>query len=184
MIFAIVVSLLVIQRLIELQIASINERVMKKKGAQEFGKAHYPFIVLIHILFLLSFIIEVTYFNKSISPYWYVLIPILLFAQFIRYWSIFTLGPFWNTKIIVLRNAKVKVKGPYQFIRHPNYVAVVMEIALIPLLFQAIWTAIIFTLLNGVILFIRIREEERALKVETNYSNVFHATSRFFSKKM
>lgn len=184
MIFAIVLCLLIVQRLIELRIAFINERIMIEKGAMEFGRAHYPFIVLLHILFLFSLITEVTYFNKSISPFWYVLSPILIFAQFIRYWSIFTLGPFWNTKIIVLPNAVVKVKGPYQYIRHPNYVAVAIEIALIPLLYQAIWTAIVFSLINGIILSIRIREEERALKLVTDYSNAFRITSRFFPKKM
>ncbi len=182
-IFFTVISILVIQRLAELKLAAKNEKIMKNKGAIEYGEKHYKILVLMHILFFISFMSEVMLLDKKISPYWPILLTIIIFTQILRYWSILSLGEYWNTKILILPNGHVKRKGPYQFIRHPNYVAVMLEFIFIPLLFQAYWTAIIFISFNSFMMMIRIKEEEKALFQETDYADVFKSTSRFTVKK-
>ncbi|MGG0277897.1 isoprenylcysteine carboxyl methyltransferase family protein [Bacillus rhizoplanae] len=179
MIFFIVFILIVMQRLIELAVAKRNERYMKQKGALEFGKAHYKYIVLLHTSFLISIFLEVTIFHRQLSPIWYILLTFLFLTQLLRVWTITSLGSYWNTKIIVLPNASVTTKGPYKFIRHPNYMIVILEILLIPLLFQAYITAVVFSFLNLAVLSIRIREEEKALIEITNYKEAFQYISRF-----
>ena len=91
----------------------------------------------------------------------------------LRVWCLTALGPFWNTKIIILPGANVVKKGPYVWMRHPNYAVVCTEILLLPLMFQAYFTAVIFTLLNIAMLRVRIPMEENALREETNYSVKF-----------
>jgi methyltransferase len=163
----------------ELMIARKNEKWMKEKGAIEFGKEHYPIMVLMHSGFLLFFLIEVIAYNKSLTPLWPVLLAFFLFTQIIRIWSLVSLGRYWNTKIIVLPNTTIVKRGPYKFLRHPNYTIVVLEILLIPLLFQAYWTAAIFSILNAFMLSIRIPLEEKVLISETNYNEQFETVSRF-----
>lgn len=181
--FAFLYSFLALQRIIELQIAKKNEQKMKKLGAVEYGKGHYIWIVLMHICFFISFLIESAFHQWKLSPYWPFIIVILLFTQLLRYWSIASLGMYWNTKIIVLKNANVQVRGPYRYIRHPNYVAVTIELLFIPLLFDAFLTAITFTIFNIILLSIRIKAEERVLEEETDYLNTFSKKMRFIPKK-
>ncbi|HZG71941.1 MAG TPA: isoprenylcysteine carboxylmethyltransferase family protein, partial [Chondromyces sp.] len=106
-------------------------------------------------------------------PLWGVWLVAFLALQFLRIWVITSLGRYWNTKIIVLRDADIVNKGPYKWFRHPNYIVVTLEFIVIPLIFQAYWTLLIFGLLNQLILFIRIREEERVLRQMTSYSETF-----------
>lgn len=181
-VFFIVISILVIQRLTELKLAAKNEKIMKNKGAIEYGEKHYKILVIMHILFFISFMSEVILLDKKISPFWPILLTIIMLTQILRYWSILSLGEYWNTKILILPNGNVKRKGPYQFIRHPNYVAVALEFIFIPLLFQAYWTAIIFMMFNSIMMIIRIKEEEKALLLETDYADVFKSTSRILLK--
>lgn len=169
--------LIVIQRLIELVIAKRNERFMKEKGALEFGKSHYPVIVIIHSMFFISFLIEVVYFEKDLSPIWPLLLMMFLLTQAGRLWALFSLGIYWNTKILVLPNASIIKRGPYRVMKHPNYFIVSLEFLIIPLLFQAYVTAVIFTILNAFILAIRIPTEERALKLLTPYEQAFEPTA-------
>nr|WP_295971689.1 isoprenylcysteine carboxylmethyltransferase family protein [uncultured Bacillus sp.] len=155
--------LLFVQRMVELMIARQNEQWMKKRGAKEFGQKHYRFIVLIHSLLFLVYYLEVTIWHKELSPVWPLLLLLFAVTQLVRIWIISSLGRFWNTKIIVLPDASLVKKGPYRFMKHPNYLVVTLEFLIIPLLFQAYYTAILFTLLNGFILAIRIPAEERVL---------------------
>lgn len=141
---------------------------MLAKGAYEVGATHYPYMILLHVSFFICLLIEVIYF-KSIGSLNYNLFVIFLLLQLLRVWCLVSLGSFWNTKIIILPGAEVVVKGPYSFMRHPNYFVVCMEIAVLPLMFQAYVTAICFTILNLIILSIRIPIEEKALKEVTNY---------------
>ncbi|HET6872075.1 MAG TPA: isoprenylcysteine carboxylmethyltransferase family protein, partial [Sporolactobacillaceae bacterium] len=100
--------------------------------------------------------------------------PLIIFilCQVFRIWVLTSLGPFWNTKILVLPGAEVVVKGPYRYIKHPNYLVVALEILVLPLIFQAFLTAFVFTLLNACLLLgVRIPAEERALKEYTNYKD-------------
>lgn len=143
---------------------------MLAKGAYEVGASHYPFMILLHVSFFVSLIVEVIYFTGQLTPQ-YILLFIFLLLQLLRVWCLASLGPFWNTKIIILPGANVVVKGPYSYIRHPNYLVVCLEIAVIPLMFQAYFTAICFTILNLIILSIRIPLEEKALKEVTDYGS-------------
>jgi methyltransferase len=181
--FYVLFSLLIVQRVTELFIAKRNEKWMLKRGGVEYGSEHYPFIVTLHVLFLLSLLVEVSILQRELTNLWYLLIPILALTQIIRYWSVFSLGNFWNTKIIIVPNNQVVSKGPYRYMKHPNYVVVAVEILLIPLLFQAYITALLFTLLNIVMMTIRIPIEEKALQRHTNYQKVFNLRTRFVPKR-
>lgn len=179
MVFYLFVGLIIFQRITELVIARKNEAWMKKQGAMEFGQGHYPAMVAIHTAFFLFFIAEVTLLNKQLSDYWPVLLALFLFAQGMRIWALASLGRFWNTKIIILPGAKVIKRGPYKIIKHPNYLIVTIEILVIPLMFNAYITMALFTLLNILILSIRIPAEERALKELTKYESALTNQGRF-----
>ncbi|MGG4491888.1 isoprenylcysteine carboxyl methyltransferase family protein [Metabacillus idriensis] len=181
--FYLFLFIIIFQRVSELLIAGRNEARLKKMGGEEHGSSHYPLIVSVHLLFLLSFTLEVILFNKQISPLWMIILPIIFMAQIIRYWAVFSLGPFWNTKIIIVPDLEVVAKGPYRFMRHPNYLVVAAEILFLPILFQAYFTAILFTILNAVILSIRIPAEEKALMEHTDYKKAFLAKKRFVPGK-
>ncbi|WP_423798907.1 isoprenylcysteine carboxyl methyltransferase family protein [Neobacillus sp. SAB-20_R2A] len=173
---------IIFQRAAEILFAKRNEKWMKSKGALEFGIVHYRWIVLVHVLFLLSFSMEKFIFNHGLSPQWLIIFIAFIFAQALRIWALASLGRYWNTKILVLPNADVIRKGPYRFIKHPNYFVVCVEILVIPLLFQAYYTACLFTVLNIMVLAIRIPEEERALECYSEYNGVFHDCRRFLPK--
>lgn len=175
MLFVIVFTLICIQRLVELRIAKRNEQYMKQRGAIEFGQSHYPFIVALHILFLCSLLLEYLVKSPSLNVLWVLLLTLFFLLQISRIWVIKSLGHFWNSKIIVLPNANLVKKGPYKWISHPNYVIVALEILVIPLIFQAYFTAVIFTILNMVMMLVRIPAEEAALKsIDHEEGNLEH----------
>lgn len=171
--FWILFAIIIAQRLIELVIAKRNENWMRSKGAIEVGATHYPWMIILHTMFFISLLLEVQFLNRLLSPFWIVLFMIFLFTQLLRIWCLVSLGHFWNTKILVLPNVSVQKKGPYRWIRHPNYVVVATEIIIVPLLFSAYYTAVLFTLLNILMLAVRIPAEEAALKKYTNYQDMF-----------
>lgn len=173
MLFFIIIFLVILQRIIEVFIAKRNEKKMLALGAYEVGSSHYPYMVALHVSFFVCLIAEVFIFNHSISPLFPLFLLIFLFVQALRIWCLTSLGKFWNTKIIILPGANVVKTGPYLFIRHPNYVVVCIEIALLPLMFQAYFTAICFTLLNLAMLSVRIPLEEKALMEATDYNEEF-----------
>ncbi|WP_017755444.1 isoprenylcysteine carboxyl methyltransferase family protein [Calidifontibacillus oryziterrae] len=183
MVFSVFISFIISQRLFELTIAKRNEKWMKFNGAIEAGKEHYKYMVLLHVLFFVCLIWEVTFFQKGISTLLVIYLFFFTIAQLLRVWSIMSLGRFWNTKIMILPNVNIISKGPYKYFRHPNYLVVVIELLVIPLMFNAYWTALVFSLLNIVMLTIRIRVEEQALMKETNYGTVFLRRSRFVPSK-
>lgn len=170
--FVLFFSVLMIQRLVELYIARSNEKWMKERGAKEYGQAHYKLMVGIHVAFFISLVIEGGFYHSGVNHYWPLLLGGFILTQLGRIWSIASLGRYWNTKIIVLPEAKVIAKGPYKHLKHPNYLIVTLEFLIVPLLFQAYWTLFIFALLNQFILSIRIPLEEHALKEETEYEKV------------
>jgi len=154
-----IIAVVAAQRLGEMIYAMRNTRLLLVQGAVEMGSGHYPLIVLLHAAWLVAIALALPA-ATVIYP-----IPLILFfiLQALRIWVIASLGRFWTTRIITLRNAKLVKRGPYRWMRHPNYVVVAGEIAMLPLAFGEIWVALIFSLLNAGILFWRIREEERAL---------------------
>src|SRR5436305_773841 len=131
--FILFYMVIVLQRIVELSIAKNHEKWMKQQGAVEFGSRHYYGIVFMHLLFFVMFFWEKVYFHRELSSIWIYLFGVFLMAQFIRIWAIISLGKYWNTKILVLPFAKVVKKGPYRFIKHPNYLVVSIEFAGLPL---------------------------------------------------
>ncbi|RIW33088.1 hypothetical protein D3H55_11920 [Bacillus salacetis] len=179
MMFYLLFSVIAIQRLVELIIAKRNEKWMKAKGAREYGQNHYRLMVLIHLLFFTSLLAEQSVGRQELNEYWPSLFILFLAAQAGRVWVIASLGRYWNTKIIVLPQADIIAKGPYKFIKHPNYLIVTVELIVIPLIFNAYWTLFIFALLNQFILSIRIPVEERALADTTDYHEIHQGKQRF-----
>src|SRR5688572_12086641 len=119
------IPLLILQRLGELVLAKRNERWLRSQGAVEVGADHYPMIVALHTLWLAGMICEILFLSRQLSPFWLPLLLIFLAAQALRYWTIRTLGRRWTTRILVLPGAPLVTSGPFRFLRHPNYLAVV-----------------------------------------------------------
>lgn len=161
--FWIFLAILIIQRIFELLLARRNERVVRAKGAREYDEKGYKVIVLMHIFFFISLISEYILLDRTINHFWAPLLIFFLIAQIIRYWAISTLGYNWNTKILTTPNTSPIRDGPYKYINHPNYLSVVIEIAVIPLIFSCYITSVIFSVLNLLLLKRRIRIEEKAL---------------------
>jgi methyltransferase len=180
--FLIFISFIIFQRIVEVFVAKRNEKWMKKQGAIEFGVSHYKYMVLMHVLFFIELSAEKVFLDRGLSPLWPIIFGVFALAQFIRIWAISSLGRFWNTKILVIPNAEVVRKGPYRFLKHPNYFVVAMELFIVPLLFNAFYTAFLFSILNVIMLMIRIPEEEKALKTLTEYDGAFQDCNRFIPK--
>lgn len=163
MIFILFISFVILLRIGELVLSKKNEKWLLQNGAVEYGKQHYPFIVALHVSFLISLILE--YFTQQTASYslFFLLFYFLLLA--FKTWVILSLGKFWNTKIYHIPNVPLIKKGPYKYFKHPNYIVVIAEIAVIPLAFHLYYTAIIFTLLNTIMLFVRIKEENKTLQI-------------------
>jgi methyltransferase len=163
--FIIFITVVIVQRISELILAKNNEKYLKSNGAIEYDKRGYKYIVLMHNLFFISVITEFVFLGRQLNEYWKVLIIIFICTQLLRYWAIFTLGKRWNTKILVLPNTEPIRSGLYKYLRHPNYIAIIIEIAVIPLLFSCYYTAVVFSILNLIVLKRRIRIEEEALNI-------------------
>lgn len=166
MFFYFLIVFIIIQRLTELTISRMNEKWLLDNGAEEFGKEHYKFIVLMHILFFISLIaeynIQTGHYDLNIINYLFLVLFILL--QFGRISVIRSLGKYWNTKIFRIRSSGLIRTGLYRYVKHPNYIIVSLELIAIPLIFNLYYTAVVFTVLNAVMLTIRIKTENIALK--------------------
>jgi methyltransferase len=154
----VILALVTIERVAELRLANRNTRRLLAHGAHEHSPAHYPLIVLLHAAWLIALWILSP--GRGIDPFWLGLFVLLELA---RIWVLATLGSRWTTRIIVLPGAPLVRKGPYRWINHPNYWVVIGEIAVLPLVFGVWQVALIFSLLNAVLLTVRVRAENRAL---------------------
>jgi methyltransferase len=154
-----IVGLVALERVTELVYANRNTRALLSDGAYEIGRVHYPLIVLLHLSWLIA-VYAVA--DKSAPPVW-AWIAVFLLLQAARYWVIATLGRYWTTRIIAVPNAPLVMRGPYRFLRHPNYAVVIAEIAVLPIAFREYAVAIVFSLLNAALLWWRIRTETAAL---------------------
>jgi methyltransferase len=159
--------LLLIQRCAELGYAARNRRRALARGGIEYAPETYRFFVWLHTLFLASLLLESYPWRLPLDALtWFCLILFGL-LQFVRYWCIRSLGEQWNTRIIVIPGASLSCRGPYRWLRHPNYLVVTLELAVIPLLAGAPLTLILFSLANLVLLRQRIQLEEVALREVT-----------------
>ncbi len=161
---ALAVALVAGQRLLELALSRRNERLLRARGAVERGRGHYLLIVAMHALWLLSSFVEGALRGPGFPFYWPVPLTLFLLVQPLRYWAILSLGENWNTRILVVAGMKPVRRGPYRYLKHPNYVVVVVEMLSFPLIFGAWVTALVFSILNAALLFVRIREENRTLR--------------------
>ena len=157
------ILLLILQRLLELRYSQRNERRARAKGAVERGREHYPFMVALHALWLVSTLVEGLLRGPEFPVYWPAALAVFLLVQPLRYWAILSLGESWNVRVLVVPGAKPVRRGPYKFLRHPNYVVVAVEILTFPLIFGAWITALVFTILNAIFLYVRVRTENLAL---------------------
>ena len=154
-----ILALVALQRLVEVAYAERNTRALLARGAVEVGRTHYPLIVLLHAAWLLAIVVLLP---AGATIHWLAL-GLFVVLQLARVWVIATLGPYWTTRIITLEGAPLVRKGPYRFVRHPNYLVVAGEIAMLPLAFGELEVAIVFTVLNAAMLAWRIRQEDVAL---------------------
>lgn len=162
--FIVFIHLVLLQRLFELYIAKRNEKWMLERGAVEIAQEHYKWFIVLHILFFITLIVEVIFqsLQNEIKVNW-IFVWLFILLQLARGWCIGSLGKFWNTKIIVLHNVILIKKGPYRWLRHPNYIIVLIELFTIPFIFHAYYSSIIFPTLHILLLMIRIPKEEKAL---------------------
>ncbi len=171
-------ALLVAERLVELVLSKRNAERAFARGGVETGQAHYRFMVVFHTLFLVACVAEVLWLRPAFPGGWgWAALGGAVAAQGLRYWAIATLGERWNSRIIVVPELPPVTGGPYRFLRHPNYVAVVLELACVPLIHGAWRTALFFSVGNAALLFVRIRAEEAALGEA--YARAFAHRPRF-----
>lgn len=168
MFFYIIVGLVIVQRLVELVIAKRNEKKSFAAGGIEYDKKGYLVIVIMHIMFFISLFAEYFYFYRTLNDFWVIFLVLFILAQGLRYWAITSLGSLWNTRIIIVPGSKLVRYGPYRYFKHPNYMAVITELAVLPLMFSCFVTAIAFSVVNLFLLKRRIAIEENALEKLTN----------------
>ncbi len=153
-----------LERLAELRTSLRNASWSFDRGGREFGRAHYPWMVALHTGFLVAAPLEVWAFDRPFLPALGIpMIALALACQALRWWCITTLGPRWNTRVIIVPGLPRVTGGPYRWFSHPNYVAVVLEGIALPLVHTAWITALVFTVLNAWLLSVRIRVENEAL---------------------
>jgi len=177
--YTLLVVLVAAGRLVELRIAKRNLRRLLERGGVEAAPGHYPWMVLLHTLFLISCPLEVWLLGRPSLPA--LGIPMLVLAVLatgLRYWVIRTLDGRWTTRIVVLPGVPPVTGGPYRLLRHPNYLAVITEMFALPLVHTAWITAIVFSALNAAVLRVRIRAEEEALSRMTDYGTTFAGRPR------
>jgi methyltransferase len=150
------------ERLVELALSRRNAARSFARGGVEHGRAHFPLLVVLHTAFLFCCAAE-----SAIRPFpgllGWIALTVAAAAQGLRYWAVSSLGDRWNARVIVVPGEPPVERGPYRFVRHPNYLAVVLEMAAVPLVHGCWVTALVFSLANAAVLRVRIRSEEEAL---------------------
>ena len=153
------------ERIVELVLSTRHARRAFSRGGIEFGRGHFPWMVVLHTGLLLACLAEVFLADRPFLPWlgWPMLVLVVA-SQALRYWCIASLGEQWNTRVIVVPSLHLVTRGPYRWLRHPNYVAVVIEGFALPLVHTAWMTALAFTVLNAILLLgFRLPTENRAL---------------------
>lgn len=162
--YVLLLAAVALERIAELVVARRNLAWSRERGGVEFGASHYPVMVVLHTGLLIGCLVEVLALHRPFVPaLGWPMLAILIAAQGLRWWCITTLGPQWNTRVVVVPGAPRITGGPYRYISHPNYVAVVAEGIALPLVHSAWITALVFTVLNAALLRTRIHTENAAL---------------------
>lgn len=162
--YVLLIAVIAAERLAEMVVAERNRAWSRAQGGVEFGAEHYPVMVVLHVGLLLGCLIEPMLFDRPFIPaLGWPMLAIVVAAQGLRWWCITTLGRQWNTRVIIIPGATRVVGGPYKYLPHPNYVAVIGEGIALPLVHTSWLTALVFTALNAVLLATRINVENTAL---------------------
>jgi methyltransferase len=177
--FVAVVGAVAVQRLAELRLSARHELALRRRGAVEAGAGHYPWMVALHTGLLVSAPLEVWLLRRPLVLALAAASAVaLVAATALRYWTIRTLGERWTTRVLYLPGAEAVAGGPYRWLRHPNYVAVRLEMLALPLLHTAWVTALVFGLANALLLRVRIRVEEGALQENTRWGEALGGEGR------
>lgn len=162
--YVLLIAAVAAERVAELVVSRRNLAWSRARGGVEIGAGHYPVMVVLHTALLVGCLAEVYFLHRPFLPaLGWPMLAIVVAAQALRWWCISTLGPQWNTRVVVVPGADRVTGGPYRFISHPNYVAVVAEGIALPLVHTAWITACVFTMLNAALLATRINVENSAL---------------------
>lgn len=154
---------LVAQRLGELRLSKAHTQELRNRGAREYGSGHYPAMVLLHSCWFLCWLVEGYRAGCAVNPFWRWLLLAAIVCQMIRFATMQALGERWTTRVLVIPGIPPVRSGIYRFLAHPNYLAVAVEIACVPLIFWAWRTALLFSLGNLILLKTRVRVENEAL---------------------
>jgi len=167
--FVLLVGLTGAERVAELVVSARHARWSAARGGVESGRGHFPAMVALHTGLLVACVAEVLLADRPFLPWFgWPALALVLGSQALRWWCIATLGPRWNTRVIVVPGLPLVRRGPYRLLSHPNYLAVVVEGVALPLVHSAWVTALVFTVLDAVLLLgFRIPAEERALRAAT-----------------
>jgi methyltransferase len=160
--YALLIAAVAVERIAELIVSQRNLTWSRARGGVEFGARHYPMMVALHTGLLAGALAE-AFYRPFLPALGWPMLAVVLAAQGLRWWCITTLGHQWNTRVVVIPDAVRVTAGPYRFFSHPNYVAVVVEGVALPLVHTAWITAVVFTVLNAVVLRTRIGVENVAL---------------------
>ncbi len=162
--YTLLIAIFAVERLWEVRLSLANARRALAEGGKEYGKGHYPVMVVLHTLFLIACPLEVWLLDRGFTPWpGWLMLAVSLLTQGLRYWVITTLGWRWNTRVIIVPGLPLVAAGPFRWLRHPNYVAVCLELLALPLVHGAWMTALVFTVANALLLRVRIGVENRAL---------------------
>jgi len=162
--YLLLIGAVAIERLAEVVVAQRNRGLSRQRGGVEFGAGHYPVMVALHTALLVGCLLEPVLLHRPFIPaLGWPMLAIALAAQALRWWCITTLSYQWNTRVIVIPGASRITGGPYRYLPHPNYVAVITEGFALPLVHTAWITALVFSVLNAALLRTRIHVENAAL---------------------
>ena len=180
LIFGGLLLLVALERVVELGISKRNAAAIFAKGGTEHGQGHFPVMVFLHTAIFPAAFFEAWLMERP----WRIELAaamgiLIVLTMFLRYWAIRSLGVHWNTRVIVLPDADIVARGPYQWIRHPNYLAVIVELAAMPLFHGAWITALVFGSANLLLLRHRIQVEEAALDMHCNDTHKLSTKNRF-----
>ncbi|MEM6783475.1 MAG: isoprenylcysteine carboxylmethyltransferase family protein [Bacteroidota bacterium] len=180
LLFTLIVLAIAVQRIAEVRLSKRHEAKLRAEGGREVSHAHFRWMQVLHTSWFFAMLAEVWLFDRPFSPWLFsVALVVTLVGQTLRYAAIRTLGDRWTVTIWVLPAAPPVTGGIYRYVRHPNYLGVILELAAVPLLHTAWTTALVWSLLNAWMLRVRIRAEEAALEEANRYTESFGETRRF-----
>lgn len=176
--YLLLLAMVALERGLELAVSRRNAARAFARGGREVGKGHFRVMSVVHALFLASCAAEVVLLRRPFpGASGFAALSGVALGQALRWWAVLTLGDRWNVRIVHVPGDPPVTDGPYRFVRHPNYLAVILEIACLPMAHGAVLTAAVFTALNAALLVVRVRAEEAALG--DAYAAAFARTPRF-----